>query len=76
MGVGGGGLRVRVYQFKLKGLAGGGGLGFCYVIIFCKDGSTPYQPPSQRFLSSVSITYPTKIYYFLGLLYRSTMYLD
>ena len=52
MGVGGGGgLRVRVYQFKLKGLAGGGGgLGFCYVIIFCKDGSAPYKPPSQLFL--------------------------
>ena len=69
MGVGGGGLHVHVYQFKLKGLAGGGGeggLGFCYVIIFCKDGSTPNQPPSQRFLSSVPITYPTKIYYFLG----------
>ena len=48
---GGGGLRVyvHVYQFKLKGLAGGG-LGFCYVIIFCKDGSSSYQPPSQLFL--------------------------
>ena len=50
---GGGGLRVHVhvYQFELKGLAGGGGgLGFCYVIIFCKDGTTSYQPPSQLFL--------------------------
>ena len=36
MGVGGGGLRVHVYLVKLKGLEVGGGLGFCYVIIFCK----------------------------------------
>lgn len=36
MGVGGGGLRVRVYQFKLKGLAGGGGLGSAMSLFFAK----------------------------------------
>lgn len=66
MGVGGGGLHVHVYQFKLKGLAGGGEgvgrVGLAAISTFFK----------VLFRSHI----PQKYIIFLGLLYRSKMCLD